>query len=200
MNRLRPSIGQSLQRTVTAMVWDALREQQTAPTEFAYRNLQSARIKAYIESQLADPDLCVDAIAQACDISVRSVHRAFDADSSGSVSTYVWTRRISQCAAALRDPAQAERSISDICFAWGFNSTSHFSRVFKDQFGIPPRSYRLSGARPNLRDGSGRLVESGETDVTRYRAPESREVARWGSRTTAAPPIVAAYIGPATSH
>jgi transcriptional regulator GlxA family with amidase domain len=77
-------------------------------------------------------------------MSLRGVHRAFEADPAGSVSKYIWTRRLSKCAAALRDPAHAQRSISDICFAWGFNSTSHFSRVFKDQYGVPPLRYRLS--------------------------------------------------------
>jgi AraC-like DNA-binding protein len=144
MNRLGPSTGRSLQRALSSMAWDALREQRTLPAEAAYQDLQSARMKAFIESHLADPELCVDAIARACETSVRSVHRAFDADPSGSVSKYVWMRRLSQCAAALRDPTQAQRSISDICFAWGFNSTSHFSRVFKDQYGVPPTSYRLA--------------------------------------------------------
>jgi AraC-like DNA-binding protein len=144
MNRLRCSTGRSLQLAVTSMVWDALREQRADPAAPAYHDLQGARMKAYIEQRLADPDLCVEAIARACDMSVRSVHRAFDADPCGPVSRYIWTRRLAQCAAALRDPAQAQRSISDICFAWGFNSTSHFSRVFKDQFGVPPRSYRFA--------------------------------------------------------
>jgi AraC-like DNA-binding protein len=144
LNRLGPSTGRSLQRAVSGMAWDALREQRAAPAEVAYHDLQSARMKAYIESHLADPELCVDAIAHACEMSLRSVHRAFETDPSGSVSKYIWTRRLSQCAAALRDPTQAQRSISDICFAWGFNSTSHFSRVFKDQYGVPPLSYRLA--------------------------------------------------------
>jgi AraC-like DNA-binding protein len=144
MNRLGSATGRSLQRAVANMVWDALREQRTAASAPAYHDLQGARMKAYIEQRLADPDLCVNAIARACDMSVRSVHRAFDADPCGPVSRYLWTRRLTQCAAALRDPAQAHRSISDICFAWGFNSTSHFSRVFKDQFGVSPRSYRLA--------------------------------------------------------
>jgi AraC-like DNA-binding protein len=143
-SRLTLHTGRTLHRAVSGMVWDALREQSSEPPGRVYQDLQSARMKAYIESNLADPDLCVGVIARACDISARSVHRAFDADPCGSVSRYIWTRRISQCAAELRDPAQAQRSISDICFAWGFNSTSHFSRVFKDHYGVPPVSYRVA--------------------------------------------------------
>jgi AraC-like DNA-binding protein len=143
-NRLTEASGASLHEALTAMAWDAVCEQSAAPHQRVYQDLQSARMKAYIESHLADPDLCVKVIARACEISSRSVHRAFEADPSGSVSKYIWMRRLSQCAATLRDPSHAERSISDICFAWGFNSTSHFSRVFKDHYGVPPVSYRVA--------------------------------------------------------
>ena len=33
-------------------------------------------------------------------------------------------------------------SISDICYAVGFENVSHFSRIFKDLYGISPSSYR----------------------------------------------------------
>ena len=124
------------------MAWDALREQLEAPSFLVRQDMQRARLKGYIESRLADPELSVDSIAHACGMSVRSVHRAFAADPAGSLSKYIWMRRLSYCAAILRDPKQAHRSITDICYSWGFNSTSHFSRLFKDRFGVPPRRYR----------------------------------------------------------
>jgi len=137
------------------MAWDAVREQLEAPPPLVHQDLQRARLKGYIEAQLADPDLSVDAIAQACGMSVRSVHRAFAADPAGSVSEHIWVRRLSQCAATLRDPEQMDRSITDICFSCGFNSTSHFSHLFKDQFGVAPRDYRAAiqarSALPTIR-------------------------------------------------
>lgn len=33
-------------------------------------------------------------------------------------------------------------TISDICFSVGFENVSHFSRIFKDEYGIAPSSYR----------------------------------------------------------
>ena len=141
LNQLAQFSGRRLQTTISEMAWDALREQLEAPP-CPCGDMQSTRLKAHIESQLADPDLSVESIARACGISVRSVHRAFAADPAGSVSKYIWMSRLSRCAADLRDPGQAHRPITDICFSWGFNSTSHFSRLFKDQFGVPPRIYR----------------------------------------------------------
>ncbi|CAA2142464.1 helix-turn-helix domain-containing protein [Hyphomicrobium sp. ghe19] len=142
MNRLGGRSGRCLRKVITAMTWDAVREQLDAPAALGVHEIQCARLKRHIEACLADPDLCVESIAEACRTSVRSVHRVFAADAAGSVWKYVWKRRLRHCAAELRDPMQSHRSITDICFAWGFNSTSHFSRLFKEQFGVPPSRYR----------------------------------------------------------
>ena len=49
MSRLAPSSGRSLQSAVTAMAWDALREQLEAPPPGVHRDTRCARLKAYLE-------------------------------------------------------------------------------------------------------------------------------------------------------
>jgi AraC-like DNA-binding protein len=144
INRLGQSSRKSLERALTEMTWDAVREQLEAPSPGVQRDVLSARIKSYVERHVAESELSVDLIAQALGVSARSVHRAFEADPAGSISNHIWLRRLSHCAASLRDPGQAHRSITDICFSYGFNSTSHFSRLFKERFGIAPRDYRAA--------------------------------------------------------
>ena len=39
---------------------------------------------------------------------------------------------------------QTEASITEIAVACGFNSTSHFSKVFRKQFGVSPVSQRAT--------------------------------------------------------
>jgi AraC-like DNA-binding protein len=143
MRRLPRFSGRRLGAAITAMAWDALREQIETPPVIGQRDEASSRVKAYIETQLTDPELSIERIAHACQISVRGLHRLFSDDPAGSVSNYLWRRRLVRCAHALRDPGQAHRSITDICFSYGFSSTSHFSRLFKDRFGVPPVRYRV---------------------------------------------------------
>jgi AraC-like DNA-binding protein len=143
-NRLGPSSRKNLECALTEMVWDAVREQLEAQPAGVHRDVLCARIKSYIERNVADPELSVDAIAQALGMSTRSVHRAFEADPAGSISKYVWLRRLSHCAASLRDPTEADRSITDICFSFGFTSASHFSRLFHEYVGVSPREYRTA--------------------------------------------------------
>lgn len=145
-NRLGPSSRKNLECALTEMVWDAVREQLEAQPAGVHRDVLCARIKSYIERNVANPELSVDAIAQALGMSTRSVHRAFEADPAGSISNYLWLRRLSHCAASLRDPTEADRSITDICFSFGFTSASHFSRLFHEYVGVSPREYRTAFA------------------------------------------------------
>jgi AraC-like DNA-binding protein len=143
MRRLSISSGRKLSAAITTMAWDALREQIEMPPVIGYCDQRLIRLKAYIESQLADPELSVERIAHACNISVRGLYRLFAEDPTGSVSRYLWWRRLIRCAEALRDPSQGHRTITDIGLSYGFSSTSHFSRLFRDQFGVPPVRYRV---------------------------------------------------------
>ena len=131
-------------RLPRAMAHDAPRDRTAAPTAFPQQELQRARVTSFIEKRLDDPDLSIDCIARSCNMSVRSLHRAFATDPASSVSRYIWMRRVDHCAADLRDLSQVHRPITDICFSWGFNSTSHFSRLFKEQLGMTPRDYRAA--------------------------------------------------------
>ena len=143
MRRLPPFSGRKLGAGIAAMTWDALREQIETPPMIGRRDELSMRVKTYIEAKLADPELSIERIAHACNISVRGLHRLFAEDPAGSVSRYLWQRRLIRCAEALRDPSQAHRSVTDVCFSYGFSSSAHFSRLFKDRFGVPPSGYRV---------------------------------------------------------
>jgi AraC family transcriptional activator of tynA and feaB len=149
MRRLPLFSGRTLGAAITTMAWDALREQIKTPPVIEHRDELVTRVTGYIEAKLANPELSVEGIAHACNISVRSLHRLFAEDPAGSVSRYFWRRRLICCAEALRDPSQAHRTITDICFSYGFNSSAHFSRLFRDQFGVPAVRYRVAGDRPH---------------------------------------------------
>jgi AraC family transcriptional activator of tynA and feaB len=144
MRCLPGSSGRKLGAAIVTMAWDALREE----IEIGRRDDLLKRVKAYIEAKLADPELSVEQIAHACGISVRGLHRHFAEDPAGSVSHYLWRRRLVRCAEALRDPSWAHLSVTDVCFSYGFSSSSHFSRLFKDRFGVPPVRYRSRSPAP----------------------------------------------------
>lgn len=94
-----------------------------------------------LERQLSDPDLSLRKFAAGINASSRYVQKLFETVGL-SFSQYLRQRRLDRCRLALREDACAGLSISDICFRWGFNDAAHFSRSFREEFGMSPREYR----------------------------------------------------------
>jgi transcriptional regulator GlxA family with amidase domain len=96
--------------------------------------------------RIADPDLDIEALAQAQRVSVRSLQRAFASAGTG-VMRWLRDERLARCAAALADPSWRTRGIADIALAHGFRDVPAFGRSFKARFGQAPGEWRLRGQR-----------------------------------------------------
>ncbi len=138
---------------------DQLRPVELAVTEFLVANLAAEnspaalggagaaraahlhRVCQTMETLLSDPDLSLERVAAADGISPRSLQKLF-ASANLSFSTYLRGRRLERCRLDLSSPMCASLSISEICFRWGFNGSAHFSRAFRERYGVSPREYR----------------------------------------------------------
>lgn len=103
------------------------------------------RICQTVETRLGDPDLTVADVAHEHGISPRYLQKLF-ALAGRTFSSYVRMRRLERCRADLASPLYVQLSISEICFRWGFNCSSHFSRAFREQYDTSPRQYRRTAA------------------------------------------------------
>lgn len=99
------------------------------------------RILNYIHAHLYESDLTPAQIAQACRITTRYLHYLFS-DGEETVTRYILKRRLEACSQALLADSQRGRTVTAIAFDHGFNSATHFGRVFRAQFGMTPREYR----------------------------------------------------------
>ncbi len=99
------------------------------------------RIINHIESHLHDPDLTPTRIAESSKMTPRYLHHLFS-DQGETVARYILRRRLDTCARALVSDAQRGRTVTAIAFDYGFNSPTHFARVFRSKFGMTPREYR----------------------------------------------------------
>ena len=103
------------------------------------RSIRKARldtVKAFIEDNFFDPLLSVRRIAAANGISVRYLHRLFEEEET-TVAEWLWQRRLERCHEALVATCPGQH-ITEIAFAHGFNSSSHFSRAFRARYGQTP--------------------------------------------------------------
>ncbi|HEY6452277.1 MAG TPA: helix-turn-helix domain-containing protein [Steroidobacteraceae bacterium] len=103
------------------------------------------RIISYIEAHLQDPDLSPTKIAAACKMTPRYLYH-LSSGQDETIARYILRRRLEACARALRCDSQRGRTVTAIAFDHGFNSPTHFGRVFRAKFGMTPREYRGQSA------------------------------------------------------
>lgn len=100
-----------------------------------------ASAKSFIEAHLSNIDLSTRMIAETHHISPRYLQRLFEGDGA-TVAGWIRRRRLEKCRNDLADARLAHLGIGAICARHGLVDSSHFSRIFKEEFGVPPREYR----------------------------------------------------------
>ena len=147
LDRLDPAVTQRLEANVLDLLVTALQfgpERKPEAEDLAEEHLR--RVRNFIHLHLADAQLCPDRIAQAEGISTRYLHMLFRRQGE-SVSRYVQLQRLDACRRSLERSDLAGMSVTDIAFGWGFNDSSHFNRLFKAEYGVTPKAWRLGARR-----------------------------------------------------
>lgn len=99
------------------------------------------RILAYMEKHYCDCGVTPEKIAEANGISTRYLHSLFQ-NSGTTVGKWIRERRLKATREDLLDPTKANLRVSEISFSRGFNDSAHFSRAFRERFGISPSELR----------------------------------------------------------
>ena len=133
------AIAQTLAELALTLVHRVEDTATAAPTALLNRICQT------IERQLDDPDLTPARVAQSEGISERYLQRLFEG-TGDNFTRYIRERRLQRTSVDLANPSEAHHSVSEIAFRHGFNDAAHFSRAFRDRFGMSPRAYRQQEA------------------------------------------------------
>jgi AraC-like DNA-binding protein len=125
----------------------ALFEARQAAPPISMRETLRLRVKDYVRRNLRDPALSIDRVAAAFGCTKRHLHKVFTGDET-TLSQFIWTQRLENCRDALENPHLTRQSVTEIAFMWGFNNSAHFSKAFKERFGLPPGSFRERAIEP----------------------------------------------------
>ncbi|MFQ5605254.1 MAG: two-component regulator propeller domain-containing protein [bacterium] len=94
-----------------------------------------------VEAHIDDPDFETDNLAREAGYSRRQLNRKLRALTGQSVREFIRTIRLKRAAQLLQQQAG---TVTEIAYEVGFNSIAHFSKVFREQFGVAPSEFSSS--------------------------------------------------------
>lgn len=93
---------------------------------------------AYVRENISDPDLNVEELSRAMNISRVQLYRKVKAMTDMSPMKLLNDLRLKIAAEYLRNGHQ---NVSEVCYKVGFNDLSHFGKCFKSMYSITPKAY-----------------------------------------------------------
>lgn len=130
--------------TLMQLIAFALTERAEHSDTIQYRAAVQASlrqtIEQFIKTNCCDTNLSPQLIADRYRISLRYLHRLFE-DSEYSVSKTILNTRL-QRAMDLLCLSHGKNRVTCVAFQCGFKDVSHFSKCFKDRYGISPKEMR----------------------------------------------------------
>jgi AraC-like DNA-binding protein/ligand-binding sensor protein len=97
------------------------------------------KAKTLVEERFRDPQLQLADAAACAGLSVAHFSHLFHQETGVTFTRHVQSIRVAE---AKRLLAETGQTITTICFACGFNSLTHFNRVFRSREKCSPRQYR----------------------------------------------------------
>lgn len=139
---LNPDSQHALQDATVNLLENALHERARAllPVTGPSR-MQLEQIKEYINENLANPELSVDAVAQALGISRRTLYNLF-VPTGTTPRAYIQNCRLQRAQELLSQPAWLSCPVAEIAQLCGFSDPAHFSRAFASRHRMPPAIWR----------------------------------------------------------
>ena len=139
-------------------------DRQRMPLRMRLGSSQPKLVEAVelMESNIEEP-MTLDELATHVGISRRQLERLFQKHLHCVPTRYYLEIRLRRARSLL---LRSSRSIVDIAFACGFVSAPHFSKCYRDFFGIPPREERLPRSNPAALSVAEMMQDKGNPDPT----------------------------------
>jgi AraC-like DNA-binding protein len=92
-----------------------------------------------VENNMTNDQLSAEFICREIGMSKTNLYRKLKATTGMSINVFIRNVRLKKAAILLR---QSDMQIMDVCYATGFQNTSHFFRSFKELFNVSPAQYK----------------------------------------------------------
>jgi AraC-like DNA-binding protein len=96
------------------------------------------KLDGLIDEHISEPSMKTSELAEMMGMSRSSLFRKMSALAGVAPNEYVLIYKLNKSVEMLK---HGELNISEVAYALGFTSPSHFSNTFKKRFGVSPKNY-----------------------------------------------------------
>ena len=105
----------------------------------------------FILEHLQDIQLSAQRVAAHVGVSLRHLYRLF-AQQNITIQQYIMDQRLEHIKKMLADHNYQNQSITQVAMQFGFQDSAHFSKKFKQKFGMTPKAYKSGSLGLNIAD------------------------------------------------
>jgi len=103
------------------------------------------RAARVVDDELANPDLTCEFVAMQLGVSYRYLLKVFG-ENGKSLAHMIWEQRLGEARRQLAGSRVVGKPVTTIAYDCGFKDPAHFSRAFRNRFGVSPRQFRNSSS------------------------------------------------------
>jgi AraC-like DNA-binding protein len=111
-----------------------------------HRDKEQSAILRFMATEYVNPELDVETMVNKLGIGRNKINEILKAELGFTFSTYLNKLRLTEAARLLG--AKEDASVAEIAYAVGYRNVSYFNKLFKEEYGCTPKTFR------KLRDGA----------------------------------------------
>ncbi|CAN7304082.1 helix-turn-helix domain-containing protein [Pseudoduganella sp. LjRoot289] len=110
-----------------------------------YKDKEKASVLRYIASSYIDPEMDLDTVVEATGANRHKINELLKSELGMTFTGYLNKLRLTEASRLLTEKSSA--AVSEIAYMVGYANVPYFNKLFKDEFGCTPKSFRTLAAQ-----------------------------------------------------
>jgi AraC-like DNA-binding protein len=110
-----------------------------------YKDKEKASVLRYIASAYTDPKLDLEAVVEGTGANRYKINEVLKSELGMTFTSYLNKLRLTEASRLLSEKSSA--AVSEIAYLVGYANVPYFNKLFKEEFGCTPKSFRMLAAQ-----------------------------------------------------
>jgi AraC-like DNA-binding protein len=115
-----------------------------------YKDKEKASILRYIASAYTDPKLDLEAMVEGTGANRYKINEVLKSELGMTFTSYLNKLRLTEASRLLAEKSSA--AVSEIAYLVGYSNVPYFNKLFKEEFGCTPKSFRMLAIQQQQQD------------------------------------------------